>query len=77
MGTSSGDRESSYEVQAKGVVQAAGNGLAAEGRRNAGLPLIQTDTNCTSSQKHQHHSVIEWMTLQADETNATSDGFRL
>ena len=40
---------------------------------NAGVALIQTDTNCASND-YQHHSVIEWMSLEGDRTNATSDG---
>jgi hypothetical protein len=56
---------------------ALGNGrgtvLRQKANVTAGLALIQTDTDCSFTD-YQHHSVIEWMTLQGDATNATSDG---
>jgi hypothetical protein len=64
------------------VLRGAGTALQGNGRGTtlrqkanvaAGLALIQTDTKCSSTE-YQHHSVIEWMRLQGDPTNVTSDG---
>jgi hypothetical protein len=57
------------------AVQGNGQGtvLRQKANVNAGLALIQTDTNCAFNE-YQHHSVIEWMALEGDRTNTTSDG---
>lgn len=57
------------------AVQGNGRGTVLQQKANvtAGIALIQSDTNCLATD-YQHHSVIEQMTLQGNETNPTSDG---